>query len=562
MTLLDLSPLASLVPTPKRRPARGASLTRLKAVKLAKRLAALRAESLALYQPLPAAELFHASTAKFRVVDGSNRSGKTNAGAVEACRMLCGVDPYDKYVRKDGIALIIGLNTKHLATMWKKCARPGAFSIIRDEHTNLWRSVRPDPNDPLHLDPYDLAYQEKWKDAPPFLPPRLIKSLAWEDKGKGVPRLVTFFTGWESWWHSSEGKSPQGDHLNGVWLDEHLDNEDFFNEAKRGIVALKERSRHIPRLFWSATPQTLNPQLSDLREEAERGDKHTAAFRLLLSDNPYVPDEEKEIFFNGLTEDERHYRWYGLPAIATQRVYPGYDPQGTHGCEPFAVDISRWARYVCIDPGRQHCGTVLFAIDPEARPVWIYDAFDLRHADAQRWAGEIAKRQYDTHFEAFVIDQQMGKQTRPGAAHNTARQYFTALTAAGVRPKSDGPLCGFYPGTSDIPAREEALLGWLAIRGAGPFAGSPILQVMKGISPQLDKQFRDAVYKVGKRYKKPDQDILVCLEYMAGFAPRYRLPSPVISPEAPKKLSVHEQFIARRTRLNDRRRDRSLLTSP
>ncbi len=252
MAALDLSPLAGMLESPKRRPARGASLKRHRVVQLAKKLAALRAEGLALYRPLPAVECFHASMAKFRVVDGSNRSGKTNAGAAEATRMLCGVDPYDKYVRQNGMALIVGLDRDHLALMWAKCAEPGAFSKIRDEHTNLWRAVRPDPDDPLHLDPYDLAYCEKWRDAPPLLPERLIKSIVWEEAGKKVPRVVRFTTGWESWWRSSMGKSPQGAHLNGAWIDEQIDNEDFYNEAHRGVVGLAhEPPQHRPRLFWT-----------------------------------------------------------------------------------------------------------------------------------------------------------------------------------------------------------------------------------------------------------------------------------------------------------------------
>ncbi len=281
-----------------------------------------------------------------------------------------------------------------------------------------------------------------------------------------------------------------------------------------------------------------------------------------MSDNPYIPDDEKSTFFEGLSEDERHFRWYGLPAAEMARVYPGYDPQGTHGCEPFTVDISRWARYVALDPGRRHCGTVFFAIDPEEKHVWIYDAFDLLSAHAQTWAGEVAKRQYDTRFEAFVIDQQMGKQIRPGAAQNTAQHYWAALSAAGVQPKSEGSLSGFYPGTNDISAREEAVLGWLAIRGTGPFAGSSTLQIMKGISPQLDRQFRDAVHDKGRRSKKRAQDILVCVEYMAGFTPRYRVPSPIIKPEVPKKLTVPEQFEARKRRVKNSRRKSYSLTNP
>lgn len=550
---MNLSPLAGLIEPPKRRPPRGASLKRLRLVKLARKLAKLRAEGLALYRPLPEVERFHASLKKYRVVDGSNRSGKTNSGAVETCRMLCGCDPHDKGIKNDGKALIVGLDGDHLAMMWAKCARPGAFSIIRDEDTRLWRAVRPDPDDPLHLDPYDEAYREQWKDSPPLLPKRMIKSIAWEEKGKGIPRRVTFTNGWDSLWRSSKGDSPQGDHLNWVWIDEQIENEDFFEEGRRGIVALKETPQHMPRMIWTATPQNLNPQLSDLRDDADNNSSHVDAFKLLITDNPYIPDKEKQAFFEGLSEDEREVRWFGNAAIARQRVYPGYNPQGTHGCDPFEIDISRWARYVSLDPGRQHCGTVFFAIDPEQEHVWIYDAFDLRNSDAEGWAGEVEKRQHDTRYEALVIDQQMGKQHPPGAGLNTAEQYFAALMAAGVQPSTTGPLGGFFPGTNDISSREEAVIRWLTIRGTGPFAGKPTLQVHRGVSPQLDKQFRDAVHDKGRRSKKPMQDLLVCVEYMAGFNPTHHMPTPIESLEARRTASVYEQFQQKKSRQRRRR---------
>jgi len=542
---------------PNRQQARGATLKHLRLVQLAEQLAALRAEALAMYLPLPKVDRFHASTAKLRVLDGSNRSGKTTGGAFELCRMLCGCDPHDKYPKKNGRALVVGLDGDHLALMWNVCGNPGAFSIIQDEDTKLWRSVRPDRDNPLRLDPYDEAYREKWRDAPPLLPPRLITQVAWEEKAKGVPRVVKLANGWEALWRSSKGDSPQGEHWNGVWFDEHLDNEEFYREARRGIVATKETTQHMPRLFWTATPQNFNPQLSDLRDEAERGSKHVDAFRLLIADTPYLPEDEKQAFFDGLTEEEKQYRWYGLPAIAKQRVYPNYDPQGIHGCEPFSVDISRWARYVGVDPGRQHCGTVFFAVDPEEKHIWIYDAFDLQNSDALKWAGEVAARQRDMRFEAFVIDQQAGRQIRPGSAANTAQMYLSALKAADVHPKQLGPLNGFFPGTNDVAAREEALLSWLAIRGTGAFAGLPILQVMRGICPPLDKQFRDAVYRKGKRYKHNAQDILVCVEYMAGFAPQYRAPSPIVRLDATATRSVFEQFRLRERRIKNRKKNNS-----
>jgi len=142
-----------------------------------------------------------------------------------------------------------------------------------------------------------------------------------------------------------------------------------------------------------------------------------------------------------------------------------------------------------------------------------------------------------------------------------AEQYYAALVAAGVTPQTPGPLGGFFPGTNDVQGREEAVIRWLTIRGTGPFAGSPTLQVFRGISPQLDKQFRDAIYARGKRSKKPAQDILVCLEYMSGFNPVYRSPTPHVESEGSRPAqTVHEQFKAKQA--NKRRYRNSSRPAP
>lgn len=491
-----------------------------------RRIAALKMEAMRLYLPLPAAEAFHASTAKWRVIDGSNRAGKTLAAAAEAVRAWLGCDPHDKYPKTNGNSLVVGLDGDHIAMMWKKCAEPGAFSMIRDERTRLWRAVRPDPAVPTQLDPYDDAYREKWREAPPLISPRMISGRpAWDDRAKGIPRYVKFTTGWTSLWRSSEGKSPQGEHYNLGWVDEQITNEQFYLEMCRGLVGLGETAQHKPRGMWSATPQTSNPQLLDLRESADAGSEDNNAFQLLIDDNPFIPADEKRAFFESLSDDEREVRYYGKYAITGRRVYPSYNAMGIHGCEPFEIP-PHWTRYVWVDPGRQHCGCLFFAIDPDEKHVYVYDGFDLRNGTAQKWAAEVKQRETEHSFEAFGIDQQMGKETPVGHADNVAHHYFQALLEVGVRPRTQGALRGFFPGSPDIPAREEALLRWLSIRGDGPFDGTAKLQVFRGHVPDLDRQFKRAHMdhkRANKRAKVPE-DVLVCLEYFAAFDPKYREP--------------------------------------
>ena len=555
--MVDMTQLDGLVganrPRPPRRgrpiDARKAKLRQAK--RLLKAIAARKLEGLYLFRPLPHAVPFMESTARWQLGDGSNQAAKTIHFAAKMAAILCGHDPTGKSPAHGGKALMIGLDGDHLANpQWSKMAQEGAFDIIRDEHTRQWRSVRPDPNNPRVLDSYDLAYKEKWKPAPPLLPPRAIASIAWEDRGKGIPRNVTFASGWELLCRSSQGKPPQGIQLHVSWLDEEIANSNLFipEVAARGI-------RFGAMNLWSATPQSGGAELYEFRERADAGSGDIKAFTFLLDDNPYMSPEEKQAFFDALPEDEREVRYHGRYAIAGRRIYPHYNAMGDHGCEPFVMPRD-YCRELILDPGRQHCGTLFGAVDTEEAHRYIYDGFDLRNADAQRWADRVdrqIRRDGGGQFCRWIIDQQMGKQTPPGRAKPVAQVYFEALASRGHRPQIEGPLYGFFAGSNDISAREEALLEWMTIRHAGPFAGTAKLQVVRGAIPGLDKQFSHAQMEARnpqKRAKLPE-DLLVCAEYWAGSNPVYRPPEQQAGPTTDRLERQLEHYRRRQTRKQD-----------
>jgi hypothetical protein len=281
----DLASLGSALAKTQQQKAWGSKAARANAARhIIRRLLSLRAEGLAMYLPMPLGQQFHACHAKWRLADGSNRSGKTMTTAVEAARAWCGCDPYNKYPPKSGNSLVVSLDNDHLSMLWRKCAEPGAFKIIPDEHTKLWRAVRPDPNNPTQIDPYDEAYREKWRDAPPLIPPRMIAGEpAWDEKKRGIPRVVKFTNGWKALFRSSEGKPPQGDHYNLVMFDEEMENTNFYYEAVRGLVSTGEAPQHAPKGIWSATAQVANYELAELRDKAEHGSEHVKLFKFHIA---------------------------------------------------------------------------------------------------------------------------------------------------------------------------------------------------------------------------------------------------------------------------------------
>ena len=487
----------------------------------------------------------------------NKNSGKTETGVFELARAVLNCDPYNKFPQK-GLGLIVSEDMDHLGALWRKLTSPGEIKKIRDEHTNLWRAVRYDADDPTRLDPYDDAYREKWADAPPILPTRSYQTPSWENASREIPRYVKFNTGWNSLWRSSEGKPQKGEHYNLVLFDEQLHNEQFYIEARRGSVALMSDT-HVPRLWWNATPQITNLQLQELVEAAETGDRDAAAFLFLIVNNPYVPEAEKQSFYNDLSEDERLTRWEGKFALSGQRVYPTFNVYGVHGQEAFAIPPN-WTRYFTVDPGTKYCATLFYAVDPEEQHVWVYDEVVINASNLPAWSAEVKNRQTDYAYEAAVMDNRAGIQHQMGlSTKTTAAEYFAALREAGVVVRTLGPMDGFHPGMPNIAARETTVRRSLEIRGTGPFEGTPKLQVFRGCCPKLEQEIKYAHYdlRTGKRSTRVPQDVVTTLEYTMSYRPGYhepRLPNSSVKRETPGKAMAEKM---EKRRKKQRRRSSS-----
>lgn len=472
------------------------------------------------YRPLPALAPFHASNAKWRLISGSNRSGKTLAGAVELARAVTGTDPYGKYKPRDGNALVVALDNDQIGMLWRKLTAPGAFIIVRDKSTGMWRGVRWREDAPNELDGEDAGRVGDWEDAPPLLESKMIKSISWEKSDREIPRTLVTRTGWRVLWRSSRGKPPQGEHYDYAWIDEAIANEQFYYEIARGIVDVGQQ-QYKSRAVWTATPQIINEQIWELQQAALRGDEDTEAFQALIDANPFISEEERKRFLESLPESERLARYYGEHIIGSWRVYPMFDPMGIHGAEPFEVP-RKWTRYVYLDPGQACTATLIVAVDEIEEHVWVIDAFQIKRGDAQIWATELAKR-LDYPAEQWIIDSQMGAAKHAGRREEVASIYRDAAMDRGLEPLRHGPLRGFVGGCRNTVARMEALRKWMHTREAGPHAGTPVLKVIRGRAPDLVKQIQAARVdpnRPDKRVEKND-DLLDCLEYAAAHQPRY-----------------------------------------
>ena len=505
---------------------------------LFKRKLALEMEAIRLYEAVLLGEQVHRCMAVWSVLDGANRACKSVTGSAEAAYALLGCHPHGKYIKRNGLAWFVGLKEKHLILMYDNLFREGAFRVIRDEHTKLWRTMRWDRNDPTRLQAYDEAYREKSRPAPPFIPPRMIATESMADKAKGIPGVHVLTNGWKIIWSPGGGEPEQGQHWNLVWFDEEMTNPEFYKEAHRGLTKLAhETELQKPRALWSATSQVSNPELAELREKADKdpGSRFVKRFTFYIKDNPYINEEDRAIFKEGLSEDDVATRYEGIPASTYRRIYPSYSPMGPHGVEPFDIP-NDWCIWAITDPGRVRCATIFDAIDPDQAFHTIYAGFEVRHSDAHEWAKAVKDHEtkMGRRIQGIIFDQQRGKQTQDSLYSQTvAEQYWVALLQAGVTPVSCGNvkgMGGFWPGLNNVEARERALINMLAVRTDGPFEGTSRIRTVRGAVPLLDKQIVQAhtdPKNPEKRYKDKSQpsDYCECLEYCAAFNPTYNLPT-------------------------------------
>ncbi len=488
-----------------------------------------RAEALQIYQALNLQQAFHASKARIRLARGSNRAGKTLVAAVEVARAVTGKDPYGKFPTHDGRAFCVGKNLDHCGeVLWRKLGKAGAYRMIRDLATREWRPFRP-------WDPQDAARKKESKPAPPLIPRRFIRAIAWENKAKSIPKKVTLINGWELNFYSSEGKPPQGSDLDLFWFDEEITDPDWFPEMSARIL-----DRHGCGI-WSATPQAGTDRLFELHEQAEvemgQEDAAVEEFQLLLADNPYVPEADKRAFAASLSEEDRRVRIFGEFSLTGFKVYPEFSTI-LHGIDQHFQVPANWSRVVVVDPGYRVCAVLFAAVPPTNDSVVLYDELYLHDCDAAKFAEAMAQKQQNQIFESFLIDQFMAMHSEAGSGKTVAQQYSEALRLRGVGCVRTGPNFvltneGGIGAKNRVEAGIIAVHGWLRV---GP-SGKPRLLVVKGKLPNFEfeiKRYHNRRVQ-GRIIDKPDDrkhnHLMDCLRYLVMFDPKWVKPNPKKAPK-------------------------------
>ena len=466
-----------------------------------------------LYSPLPQLREFHLSRALWRLCIGSNRSGKTLAAAVEFARAVLGRDPYEKYPKTDGVALVIGLDTEHLGMLWRKLYLPGAIKTIVSQGKHRSLQLEVSGND-VSISAKDMMQRESWRDAPPLIPHDAISGIGWYDRARYIPQTVVLRNNWRLLFVSSRGAVKQGEHYDLVWIDEQIQRPEFFYEAYRGLVGVNLDRRGYG--IWSATGQKQNPLLYNLAELA-KNDPRIQVYKLDIAQNPFLDFDDVERFAAILPENERRVRIDGRFAIESWIIYPEFDA-GVHVVKDMKLNPD-WTAILALDPGTTRCATVMAAVDRDDN-IYVYDCVLQEHGNARVWAHALANRGDAESFEWWVIDTRAGRTHGMGSEITVADMYYKAASELGIRPRVHGGLAGFVPGCDDPAVRREILRRYLTRtkenEGKGRIyisesCGALIHQIKMA---QFDE--KNPRKRIGGSY-----DLLDALEYLVAMQPRY-----------------------------------------
>jgi hypothetical protein len=473
---------------------------------------------------------YHQCKASETLVIGGNRSGKSLCTFVEDAWAATGTHPIEgKYPKEGGNLVIVGANWKHIGlVVVPYLFRAGAFKIIRDAQTGMFRAF-----DPI----LDSERADEAKPAPPLIPPRMIKSFSWVLKSAGYLNSCELINGWTIYCFSSEGDPPQGFRASRVHIDEDLNNEAWVPEMQARLADNKG-------LFcWSAMPHSKNEALIGLNERAEKAEENgntqdIKRYVLRFLDNPHIDNDEKRKMierWSAVGDDVLRQRSEGEFITDSILVYPNWS-MGVHGYDRGSLPNGQvpddWCRYAVVDPGHAVTAVLFGAVPPSGDFLLLYDELYIRNCNAIIFGQEFKRKIGEQDFYAFLIDAHGARLTDIGSGKSPQEQYIEQMRALGIRSKVTG--YSFLPGADDIQAGLHAVRTMLHIRPEG----TPRLRVLRGSLPNFEREMKrykkQVTYVAGTSIvtdqpnKRGEFHLVDCLRYLCAYEPKYHKPDPFI----------------------------------
>ena len=286
-------------------------------------------------------KFFHASTAVVRLVLGSNRSGKTACGAVEAIAHMLGYRPWLSEDHPDRIVRLPGGEPIPVPNVGKVLAQ------------NFEQAVRQTI----------IPKFEEW------CPRAFIKRI--EKNTRGIPVSIELVNGSIAYFMSNDQDDMafEGPNHHWVWVDEPCDYRKYTG-LKRGLV---DYNGHI----WMTMTPLSQPWINDtIASKAGDPDGNVKMFKFSIWDNcdevgGHLKREAIEAFLSDLKEDELEARLHGNFLHLAGLVYKSWRPESPFFVDPFDIPLS-WPRVQLTDPHTAKPLAIMWAAVSPTNTWYIY----------------------------------------------------------------------------------------------------------------------------------------------------------------------------------------------
>jgi len=509
-------------------------------------------ECLRVYRPTVQQSMFHGSLASERILRGGKRSGKSLACAAEFASAVTGVDIIGpdghpiprKYPKRPMTCWLIGWDLAHIGqTIHRLLFQPGQLFVVKDGVNGEYRIWNPGTEPEL---------AEQAVACEPMIPERFIKpkSWGWDAVAEKTFTTVTVNGPWGEnkifAFPSTGRQAKQGDAVDVIWIDEDVCYAHHVKEWQDRLSSVRGR------MWWSAWPHGHNDALVGMSERAKEqvGSDNPDVSEVVLrfTDNPYIDKEEKRKSYGRMSSpEERRSRDFGEFLFDTIAMYD-FAP-GLHGIvdlrnqdpnvlqEKIRDPLNRiytserrfpktWTRYLAIDPSHTRTA-VLFAVVPPMRfgedeignVIIIENELVLKRADTDQLALEVKNRIAGLYYEAFIMDQMIGRQTRigSGGGQTVMYEYQKAFTRHGLVSRQTGS--GFAPGSNDVSQRCDLIRTKLNPTAEGQvnlrFIVDKLFNTIKEFGTYRKKIMRDEVADVPANPRT--HDCMQSMEYLVSF---------------------------------------------
>ena len=446
---------------------------------------------LEVYRPTEFQLPVHESPASEVLTVGGKRSGKTIAVVMEFASRILGMPitrqdgtqiplRFRKPTKKNpGLYWVIGFDVNHIGqTLYHRLFSPGLgdganFRIIQDLETQKWRSYNPN---------FDRERYADSELSPPLFGDHLIVPKSWhmESAAGNVFRSVRLTNGVTICAYPSTGDAPKkGDAVDGIWIDEDIEKSSFLKEWQDRLTTT------CGWFMWSVWPQVANEALIKTLDRAEREkdnpERPIEVFRLIGSDNPYSDRKGIQQMLARMDDDddEAHRNQGDISAFISGRQMYNFGsaihlvqpkqvekPENAHQtlCNLLTVDPTRyppdWTRYLVVDPSHTRTACLVGVVPPPelmdlGNRIIIEEEIIVRKYTPAQFAQVVKDRVGGFRFEAFIMDQMIGRQTTVAADATVFQTYEKEFRVQGL--ESRVTKNGFLRGCNDKALRRRSV---------------------------------------------------------------------------------------------------------